>query len=348
MERRPPGRHRWAKPSERRLADQTHGGPKMQCHSRWARSASATCSDPAGPRQSDMFPGRSGYSDMFASSRSPPERHVPRQVRLLRHVRLQPIPLERHVPRADPATATCWAPADPARATCSPADPATATCSPPTDPARATCSPGRPGYCDMLGSSRPRQSDMFPRQVRLLRHVRLQPIPLERHVRATPGRSGYRLLPPERHVVRLLRHVRLQPIPLERHVVPARATCSPGRDPATATCSAPADPARATCSPGRPGYCDMFGSSRPRSDMFPGRLQRHVRLQPIPLERHVPPGRPASATCSDPADPARATCSPADPATATCSPPRQIRLLRHVGLQPTPPERHVLPADRSR
>ena len=230
-------------------------------------------------RQSDMFPGRSGYSDMF-----------PRQSRLLRHVRLQTIPLERHVLRAEPASATCSDPADPARATCSPADPATATCWAPADPARATCSPGRSGYCDMFRSSRPRYCDMFPRQSRLLRHVRLQTIPLERHV--------------------------------------LRA------EPASATCWAPADPARATCSPGRSGYCDMFRSSRPRyCDIFPrqSRLLRHVRLQPIPLERHVvraeplvrhvglqptPPERhvpradPATATCSDPADPATATCSP--------------------------------------
>ena len=199
----------------------------------------------------------------------PLERHVVRQVRLLRHVRLQPTPLERHVPRADPATATCWAPAG---------------------PARATCCPGRSGYCDMLGSSRPRQSDMSPGQIRLRRHVPIQPIPPERHV-------------PRQ--IRLLRHVGLQPTPPERHVLPA--------GPATATCSPPTDPARATCCPGRSGYCDMLGSSRPRqSDMSPGqiRLLRHVRLQPIPLERHVPRADPATATCWAPADPARATCFP--------------------------------------
>ena len=101
---------------------------------------------------------------------------------------------------ADPATATCSAPTDPATATCSPADPATATCSPPPDPATATCSPGRSGYCDMFASTRPRYSDMFPGQIRLLRHVRPQPIPLERHV-------------PRQ--IRLLRHVRLQPTPCQ-------------------------------------------------------------------------------------------------------------------------------------
>ena len=56
---------------------------------------------------------------MFGLQKIPLERHVPRQIRLERHVRLQQIPLERHVPRADPVSATCSAPADPARATCS-------------------------------------------------------------------------------------------------------------------------------------------------------------------------------------------------------------------------------------
>ena len=193
----------------------------------------------------------------------------------------------------------------------------------------------------MFGPSRSRYCDMFPGQIRLVRHVRLQPTPLERHVP--------RQIP-------LLRHVPIQPIPPERHV--------PRADPATATCSAPADRRQSDMFPGRSGYSDMFASSgspperhvprqvrlqrhvrlqpiplerrvpradpatatcwapadRRQSDMFPGqiRLLRHVRLQPIPLVRHVVRADPATATCSDPADPARATCSPADPATATC------------------------------
>ena len=99
-------------------------------------------------------------------------------IRLLRHVPIQPIQRVRHVPRADPAIATCSAPAGPATATCSPADAATATCSDPAGPTTATCSPtrsnecdmfpGRSGYCDMFGSSRPRYCDMFSRQIRIV------------------------------------------------------------------------------------------------------------------------------------------------------------------------------------
>ena len=115
------GRHRWAQPSEPRVARLLrHVRPQptpLERHVPPADPASATCS-----------PGRSGYCDMFASSRSRYCDMFPRQIRLLRHVRLQPIPLLRHVP---------------------PADPATATCSDPADPASATCSPRRPGYCDM-------------------------------------------------------------------------------------------------------------------------------------------------------------------------------------------------------
>ena len=159
--------------------------------------ATATCSSRS---RSDMFPGRSGYCDMFGPTRS-------------RYSDMFP----RHVPPADPATATCSAsnrsrysdmfpPADPRSRYCDmfasrqrhvprlqrhvprsrycdmfglqpiplerhvpPADPATATCSPPPDPATATCSPRRSGYCDM-----------FP-----------QPIPLQRHVpRADPVRTA--------------------------------------------------------------------------------------------------------------------------------------------------------------
>ena len=108
------------------------------------------------PRYSDMFPGQIRLLRHVRPQPIPLERHVPRQIPLLRHVRLHPIPLQRHVPPTDPATATCSAPTDPATATCSPADLATATCSPPTDPARATCSPARSRYCDMFASSRPR------------------------------------------------------------------------------------------------------------------------------------------------------------------------------------------------
>ncbi len=165
---------------------------------------------------------------------------------------------------------------------------------------------------------------MFPRQTPLLRHVRLQPVPLERHVpppdpataTCSSGRSRYCDMFPRQ--TPLLRHVRPQPVPLERHVPPP--------DPATATCSAPAGPARATCSPARPRYCDMFLRQIPllrhvRPRQIP--LERHVRPQPAPLERHVPPPDPATATCSAPAGPARATCStPPDPARATCSPAR--------------------------
>ena len=127
----------------------------------------------------------------------------------------QPTPLVRHVPPTDPATATCSTPADPASATCSPAesgycdmfDPSRTPLVrhvQPADTASATCSPDRSRYCDMFDSSRPRQSDMFPRQIPLLRHVRLQPTPPERHV-----------LPAD----------------------PATATCSTPADPARATCS---------------------------------------------------------------------------------------------------------------
>ena len=228
---------------------------------------------------------------MFASSRSRYCDMFPRQIRLVRHVRLQPIPLLRHVPRQIPLLRHVRPQPDPLLRHVPPADPATATCSalpdpllrhvPPADPASATCStPAGSRYCDM-----------FPRQIRLLRHVRPQPIPLLRHV---PRQK------------RLVRHVPIQPIPLVRHV-------------------SPADPATATCSPGRSGYCDMFDPSRTRyCDMFHGqiRLVRHVRPQPIPLLRHVPRQKRLVRHVPIQPIPLVRHVPPADPATATCSPGR--------------------------
>ena len=141
--------------------------------------------------------GRSGYCDMFPSSRLRYCDMFTPQIGLLRHVPVQPTPLLRHV---------------------HPADPATATCSRPADPATATCSPRRSGYCDMFAPSRPRYCDMFTPQIGLLRHVRTQPTPLLRHVRTQP--------------TPLLRHVH----PADRATAtcsrpadPATATCSPRR-----------------------------------------------------------------------------------------------------------------------
>ena len=123
LDRRPPasppggGRHRWAKPSERRLA-------RLRRHVRLQPI----------PLQQHV-PQQIRLLRHVRPQPIPLQRHVPRQIPLLRHVRLHPIPLQRHVPRADPATATC---------------------SPPPDPATATCSPGRSGYCDMFGPNRSR------------------------------------------------------------------------------------------------------------------------------------------------------------------------------------------------
>ena len=193
-----------------------------------------------------------------------------RQIPLLRHVRLQQTPLERHVPPSDPATATC---------------PRSA----PADPARATCSPVRPRYCDMFGSS---TMSLIP----LFHSATCSPVrqtPLERHVRL---------------------HCDMFGSPLERHVPPTR-----------------------------PRYCDMFGSSRPpRAD----RPATATCSAPTGPARAMSPAtsleRPATATCSAPADPARATCSPVRPRypllRATCSAP-------HVRLQQIPLERHVPPSD---
>ena len=123
----------------------------------------------------------------------------------------------------------------------------------------------------------------------------------------------------------LLRYVTRQPIPPQRHVPPA--------GPATATCDPSADPAPATCASRRTGYCDMWLASRPcSSDMYlpRDRLLRHVTGQPTPLQRHVLPAGPATATCTGqptplqrhvpPGGPATATCDgPADPSPATCT-----------------------------
>ena len=172
-----------------------------------------------------------------------------------------------------------------------------------------------------------------PRQTPLERHV--PPIP-----QMFPGRSRYcdmfRQTPLERHVPPTDPATATCSAPAGL----ARATCSPARprycdmfpaDPATATCSTPADPARAhvpppdpatatcsapaglaraTCSPARPRYCDMFGPQVPLERHVPRQipLERHVLERPqscdmFPLERHVPPPDPATATCSTPTAP---------------------------------------------
>ena len=117
----------------------------------------------------------------------------------------------------------------------------------------------------------------------------------------------------------LLRHVTRQPIPLQRHVPPG------GR--ATATCGGPAGPAPATCISRGIGYCDMWLASRPRSsDMYlpRDRLLRHVTDPPTPLQRHVPAGGPATATCDGPATPLQRHVPPGGRATATCGGPADL------------------------
>ena len=93
----------------------------------------------------------------------------------------------------------------------------------------------------------------------------------------------------------------------------------------------------------RSGSSDM---SLPRD-----RLLRHVTDPPTPLQRHVPPGGRASATCDGPAGPAPATC--ASRGIGYCdmwlaSRPRSSDmclpwdpLLRHVTGQPALLQRHV-------
>ena len=72
----------------------------------------------------------------------------------------------------------------------------------------------------------------------------------------------------------------------------------------------------------RPRFSDMYfpedgllrhvTGPRPRfSDMYlpEDGLLRHVIGQPTLLQRHVPPGGRATATCDEPAGPAPATCT---------------------------------------
>ena len=221
--------------------------------------------------------------------------------RLLRHVTGHLTPLQRHVLPAGPATATCGWPAG------------------------------------------PRSSDMYLAWDPLLRHVTDPPTSLQRHVppqgRVTAtcdwpadpapatctslGTGSSDMYLPEDG---LLRHVTDHPALLQRHVPPG--------GPATATCDWPADTAPATCAFRRTGSSDMWVASRPcSSDMFfPGgpatatmwrairpcssdmylpedRLLRHVTGHPALLQRHVPPGERAPATCDGPAGPAPATCA---------------------------------------
>ena len=225
--------------------------------------------------------GRSGYCDMFPSSRL---RYCDMFTPQTPQICGAPLPL--HLPQRR----------------------ATATCSRPADSATATCSPRRSRYCDMFAPRRSRYCDMFTPQIGLLRHVRAQPTPLLRHVHpapllrhpgllrhvapsrpptatCSPRRSGYcDMFAPSRPrycdmftpQIGLLRHGRTQPTPLLRHVHPA--------DRATATCSRPADPATATCSPRRSRYCDM---SLPR----PTRPERRVWAAASRRDRRESPTR---------------------------------------------------------
>ena len=92
---------------------------------------------------------------------------------------------------------------------------------------------------------------------------------------------------------RLMRHVTGPPASPVLHVPP--------REPANATRTRPADSGSAACSSPRTGYCDMYPASRlHQCYMFlpEDRLMRHVTGQPTPPVLHVPPGGPASATCT--------------------------------------------------
>ena len=133
--------------------------------------------------------------------------------------------------------------------------------------------------------------------------------------------------PPERLRTenRLQRHVphsthgRERRSPDRHSGAPRRARRNPTAGTATNTESAPA-----TCTCRRTSYCDMYPPSRlPLSDMYLPRdpLLRRVTRQPKPLQRHVSPAEPATATCDPSADAAPATCAPAGRATATCARP---------------------------
>ena len=263
--------------------------------------------------------------------------------RLLRHVPGLPIPLQRHVRPGGPATATCEPPADPASATCAsrrtrycdmclPQDPLLRHVIrqptplqrhvPPQDgllrhvpgqpnPAPATCDPRRTCYCDMYPANRPRSSDMCLPEDLLLRHVTRQPIPPQRHVPPAESATATCTRPtdpgPATCSSRTTRYCDMYPA-----ADPAPATCAPRRT-RDCACTRPADPAPATCASRRSRYCDMYPARRSRSsDMCVPEepLLRHVPGLPSPLQRHVRPGGPATATCTPPTDPAPATCAP--------------------------------------
>ena len=191
-------------------------------------------------------------------------------------------------------------------------------------------------YCDMSTSSRPRYCDMFPPQIRLLRHVHtIRPRYCDM---STPeidpprnSRSRYcDMFPPRNRPIPATATCPHHPTPLLRHVhgwLPDRPRNR-----------------RMPGSSRRSRYCDMFPP--------PIRLLRHVHHRsPVPATATCPPpSDPATATCPPPADPATATCCdryatcphhrsrncdmvpPPHPATATWFPCQPTPLLRHVPI----------------
>ena len=258
------------------------------------------------------------------------QRHVTGQQALLqRHVTGQQALLQRYVPPVGRATATCDGPAGPAPATC-----------------RRAAAERRPvlpvGASDRHRGRRPRHSGPVaetrnkddeatyarscrraipPGEGAMRRKEALEFRPLRGRCRSETGaplpcalradcisrqlarragrsltrRNGYKhrigssdmYLPRDR----LLRHVP------GRRAPGALIPPFPGRpEPPTP------EPASASTPSGRPGRASP-GPLLPEDG-----LQRHVTGPPTPLQRHVPAGGPATATCDGPAGPAPATC----------------------------------------